>query len=212
MNITGNVNGSASGMLSLEGDGDKIDVTQVLTEGTKIATITINEWTEEEESVDLYAPEGFSGSWNDLTDKPDLFNGAYADLTGKPTLNGDTINGNMYSKKFTETEQRIGTWIDGKPLYQKTCVFGSVSGTNANLPLNIANVDFISLCTDGSVVNGICPIPYVTGSQYNNNIGGFFSKAADNTNFAIRIGSAMAGSVNSVVLTVQYTKTTDSVS
>lgn len=29
---------------------------------------------------------GFSGSWNDLTNKPALFSGAYADLTGKPAL------------------------------------------------------------------------------------------------------------------------------
>lgn len=29
---------------------------------------------------------GFSGDYNDLTNKPTLFSGAYADLTGKPTL------------------------------------------------------------------------------------------------------------------------------
>jgi hypothetical protein len=29
---------------------------------------------------------GFSGSYNDLTNKPSIFSGAYADLTGKPSL------------------------------------------------------------------------------------------------------------------------------
>jgi len=32
------------------------------------------------------APSGFSGNYNDLTNKPTLFSGAYNDLTGKPTL------------------------------------------------------------------------------------------------------------------------------
>lgn len=32
---------------------------------------------------------GFSGSWNDLTDKPTLFSGAYNDLTGKPDIPAD---------------------------------------------------------------------------------------------------------------------------
>lgn len=32
------------------------------------------------------APSSFSGSYNDLTDKPTLFSGSYVDLTNKPTL------------------------------------------------------------------------------------------------------------------------------
>lgn len=127
MNITGSVSGSASGMIKLEGDGDKIDVTQVLTEGTKIATITINEGTEEEESVDLYAPEGFSGSWNDLTDKPDLFSGSYNDLSNKPTYNGNTFEGNMFTFDFSTTERVIGIWVDGKPLYARVFESGLIN-------------------------------------------------------------------------------------
>lgn len=34
----------------------------------------------------------FSGSYNDLTDKPDLFSGKYEDLTGKPTLFSGSYN------------------------------------------------------------------------------------------------------------------------
>ena len=110
---------------------------------------------------------------------------------------------------YSTDEQVVGTWIDGKTLYQKTCIYGSVSGASASLSLDIANVDYISLCTEGSSVNGVCPIPYVTGNNNNNNIGGYFDIAVNNTNFAIRIGSGMVGNVNSVILTVVYTKTTD---
>ena len=110
---------------------------------------------------------------------------------------------------YSTNERLIGVWADNKPLYQKTVVFGSVSGTAASLPLNIANVDLIFLCADASSVNGACPLSYVTGSNYNNNIGGFFDVAANNTNFEIRIGSSMAGHIDSVIITAQYTKTTD---
>lgn len=127
MNVTGSVSGSASGMINIEGDGDKIDVTQVLTEGTKIATITINEGTAEEETIDLYAPEGFSGSWNDLTDKPDLFSGSYGDLTDKPTYNGNTFTGSMFTFDFSTTEKVIGKWIDGKTLYARVFESGLIN-------------------------------------------------------------------------------------
>ena len=42
--------------------------------------------------VKLPTAEGFSGSWNDLTDKPNLFSGNYSDLTGKPTLFSGNYN------------------------------------------------------------------------------------------------------------------------
>lgn len=140
MRVTGSVSGSASGLLNVEGDGDKIEVTQVLSEGTKIATITINEGTEEEETIDLYAPEGFSGSWNDLTDKPTLFSGVYSDLSGKPYLNGNVISGNMYSDIYSTDEQIVGVWIDGKPLYKRT-FSGLDSPTNGYEWATLSGVD-----------------------------------------------------------------------
>lgn len=49
------------------------------------AVKTVNgESPDESGNVELVIPEGFSGSWNDLTDKPDLFSGSWNDLTDKP--------------------------------------------------------------------------------------------------------------------------------
>lgn len=118
MNGSINFEGSLIGDID-GGGGSEIDVTPVVTSGTKIATITINAGTSQEENIDLYAPEGFSGSWNDLTDKPDLFSGSYNDLTDKPTFNGNTFAGNMFTFDFSTTEKVIGKWIDGKPLYAR---------------------------------------------------------------------------------------------
>lgn len=101
------VNGSVAGVLAIEGEGADVTVTQILSSGTKIATITINEGKEDEQVVDLYAPTPFSGSYNDLTDKPDLFSGSYNDLTDKPTIPNITSgldnpsggnNGDIYFK------------------------------------------------------------------------------------------------------------------
>lgn len=116
------------------------------------------------------------------------------------------LNGQIYSTE----EKVVGVWKNNKPLYQKTCVFGSVSGQTANLSLGITNIEEVFLCADASYVNnGTCPLPYVTGTAYANNIGGFFDIGVNDTSFAIRIGQSMSGYVNSVVLTVRYTKTTD---
>lgn len=80
------VNGSVAGLLQIEGEGADVQVTQILSSGTKIANIVINEGKEDEQDVDIFAPTPFSGSYNDLTDKPDLFSGSYNDLTDKPTI------------------------------------------------------------------------------------------------------------------------------
>ena len=111
---------------------------------------------------------------------------------------------------YSTDEQVIGTWTNGKPLYQKTVEFNSsISGTSASLSLGIANVDKIFLCAESSSVNNVVPLPYVTGSIYNNNIGGFFNVSTNDTTYEIRIGNAMAGYIDSAIITVRYTKTTD---
>ena len=97
-------------------------------------------------SADITAWNGkstFSGSYNDLTDKPTLFSGAYADLTGKPNLatvatSGDyddlsnkptipTVPTNVsaftndagYITGYTETDPTVPSWAKAstKPSY-----------------------------------------------------------------------------------------------
>ena len=154
MDFTGSVAGSVAGMLHLSGDGDKIDITPILTSGTKIATFTINEGAEDEQDIDLYAPEGFSGSWNDLTDKPTLFSGVYGDLTGKPYVNGQLLNGSVYTENYSTDEQIIGTWVDGSILYRKI-VTATINQTSTHIDISSLNIkNLISL--DG----------FIQGSNY----------------------------------------------
>lgn len=143
MRFNGDVLGSVAGMLEVTGDGDTVDVTPVVTSGTKIATIVVNEGSPEEESVDLYAPEGFSGDYNDLTNKPDLFSGSYGDLTDKPSLNGVLISGNMYTDNNSTDEIMIGTFIDGKPKYQKTFYIETPTiNQEVNMDISNLNIDY----------------------------------------------------------------------
>ena len=113
---------------------------------------------------------------------------------------------------YSTTEQIVGTWIDGKPLYQKTIPCGNISGSTATIPLNIENVKYINLVPQGSYFNSSnstpLPFPYTLPAPQNV-VGGFFDTSSNTVNFEIRIGSGMVGYVNNLTLTVQYTKTTD---
>ena len=201
MVLNGSLSGGVAGSLQIEGDGDKIEITPVLTSGEKIATFTINEGGEDEQVIDLYTPEGFSGSWNDLTDKPTLFSGVYSDLSSKPTLNGDTINGNMYTSVYTTNEVRIGTWLDGKPLYKRTWNFISPIIIGAN---SWADSDI--LVSDTYIYNIIdCDVVSDNGAKW-----GFISATTDlATTTYVRLLNVRNTAVYAKYLTLVYTKTTD---
>ena len=105
--------------------------------------------------------------------------------------------------KYSTTEEVIGTWIDGKPLYRKV-VKGNITATDQTLFVVNANIDtmvFISGydCPDGTYY---FPFNYAqTGSTYKSI---FYKKDTDTIEF--RSNSYNPGEVYVVVL--EYTKTT----
>ena len=106
--------------------------------------------------------------------------------------------------KYSTTEEVVGTWIDGKPLYRKV-VKGNITSTDQTLFVVNANIDtmvFISGydCPDGTYY---FPFNYAqTGSTYKSI---FYKKDTDTIEF--RSNSYNPGEVYVVVL--EYTKTTD---
>lgn len=103
---------------------------------------------------------------------------------------------------YSTTEKVVGTWIDGKPIYQKT--FSGVlstSSTEESIAHNISNVD---LCIErkGFIVSNNFAIQFgfYNGSEYNNIF-------MDKTNLNFRHSRVYAGCPYKV--TVLYTKTTD---
>jgi len=86
------------------------------------------------------AGNGFSGSYNDLTNKPSLFSGSYNDLTNKPLL----FSGN-YSDLTNKPTLFDGTWtsLTGKPTFAAVATSGSYNDL-INLP-NLFNGTWTSL-------------------------------------------------------------------
>ena len=106
---------------------------------------------------------------------------------------------------YSDEEREIGVWRDGKPLYQKTITFTSVS-KSGSLSLGISNVDKIFLAS-GECGIGL-QLPYVHGSAPSHNVGGFFTITSQDTSWDFRSGDNAESTVSGF-LTVQYTKTTD---
>ena len=124
-----------------------------------------------------------------------------------------TSNENGYTQEYingletySTTEQRIGTWIDGKPVYRKVINFGNLpNATTKNVAHGISNLkDIIKI--EGVAVVG----------QYRNPVPLVYYSADAQYNTAIYVGDtyvSMQTSQNRSSMTayvyLEYTKTTD---
>ena len=62
-------------------------------------------------------------------------------------------SGNGSSNIYSTTERRVGTWIDGKPIYRKVVIIDSIgSNVNLSIPYNIDDVDTIWLNESASFI------------------------------------------------------------
>lgn len=100
---------------------------------------------------------------------------------------------------YSTTEQVIGTWIDGKPLYEKTINIGHSASTD----YDVRNLNIKTAIQCLGSIEGFGSIPFITPST-NYNItcvygGGYIQ---------MRIGSSLSVS-NDCYVTLRYTKTTD---
>lgn len=121
----------------------------------------------------------------------------------KSTISG----GGSSSHDYSTQEQVVGTWIDGKPLYEITLNFGSISANSAKtIDVSSLNIDYVtSFDSTARLDNGIIvPIPIShtvnMGSQH-------FCRYNSSGNFGIYTGSGQA--ITQAYLTARYTKTTD---
>lgn len=106
---------------------------------------------------------------------------------------------------YSTTEQVIGTWIDGKPLYRKTvdCGLGPNAGRK-DVPTGISNPDLVVNLYGFSVDRGLCtPINNARPDNSAATNGAYF----ENGNIVIRTG--VDRSLATFYITVEYTKTTD---
>ena len=124
---------------------------------------------------------------------------------GGLNYSGGSNNGVNYST----AEQVIGTWIDGKPLYQKTIVCGVMpSSTTKSVAHGISNIKRIvsieGYSFNSTAGNLTVPLPFVSTSA----LGSQMDIRCDFTNVTVITGTGRQNFAESFV-TLRYTKTTD---
>ena len=121
---------------------------------------------------------------------------------------------------YSTTEQRIGTWVDNRPIYQKTLIIdGSSLSTGNNLiNHNISNLDtiirenVITKRSDGRQEY----LPLVPAWADGIQEWGIYNHDIDSTTLVIAIGTQYTGlngtpRITDLYIILEYTKTTDTV-
>lgn len=115
---------------------------------------------------------------------------------------------------YSTEEQVVGTWIDGKPLYQKSIEITQIPNKQlVTIDHNIANIDRI---TD---IKGICFAKLSIDANYTSSSIPRIQDNATTANMSIDInrvvifikgrGDDFSGLYDKIIITIQYTKTTD---
>ncbi len=115
----------------------------------------------------------------------------------------EDLNSIIHRFVYSTTEKRIGTWIDGKPLYRKTLISVGNTGDNVGLAHNIPTI--------GAVIRSDIFCTNNAGRTYpaHNDIFNLYVKTTDTTNVWCNISSGFVDIAWKVYLTIEYTKTTD---
>lgn len=131
-------------------------------------------------------------------------------LNSTSTTNALSANQGRNITTYSTTETRVGTWIDGKPIYRKVINFGNLpNSTNKKISHNIDNIETIinigGYATEvGISTKNFYPLPLQykgEDSDYNAEV------VANNTYVTISASKDRSNYVAYVIL--EYTKTTD---
>lgn len=118
---------------------------------------------------------------------------------------------NVYSASYVDgiadystTEKVCGTWIDGKPLYRKTIIFGALPNNSIKtVAINISNLkQLVSLSgfARSSINRGGITLPHAVSNP--------IALFCDDTNVAVYTTSDRTD-YNNAYIYIEYTKTTD---
>ena len=128
-----------------------------------------------------------------------------------------TLIGNLKSSTYdtySTNETVVGKWINGKPIYRKTMEFSNLSAGENSIPHGIADVDIIMVDRGHSfATNGTYSELWQIGNT--NSSASNFSQFSvslvwtTNSMFDVYIGSGLASRLPKLIITFEYTKTTD---
>lgn len=114
---------------------------------------------------------------------------------------------------YSTSEKVVGTWIDGKPLYQRTISVNKATSTTGfgltqiSIPVKrIVKLTYTTTLTDTSVFEGLV---YVVNGQQVSYIRANITSPYMNLFHYCTIADWVPSSIADIFVTVQYTKTTD---
>lgn len=120
------------------------------------------------------------------------------------------------SEIYTTTEKRIGTWIDGKPLYQitiqDTMPTVTTDGTRADKTISIASLNVDTGVSIDGMINNSNSFGYTCLNSWNNSQSYSvlsFDKTTVSNDSIWYASSRAVDSQKPVYITLKYTKTTD---
>lgn len=115
------------------------------------------------------------------------------------------INSNLISvSKYSTTEQKIGTWINGKPLYRKVVNLGNLpnaTSKSVSHGLTIANVNIVHFYGIAKYGNIYLNLPHCSVNNTND------SMFIDGNNILIQCVENRSAFTGYCI--IEYTKTTD---
>lgn len=128
--------------------------------------------------------------------------------------------GISYPINYSTDEKVVGTWVDGKPLYQKTVELGwnnSWVGTRVQVSHNISNIDTVISCVPHLYINNNlkCPSVRTAHDIYDNSQTGLFDcrlefniDVVTKTDIILLVGDSYYSEniPQYVYVTLQYTK------
>ena len=111
---------------------------------------------------------------------------------------------------YKTTDHKVGTWIDGKPIYRKVITQNNTNNIT-NVFSNLDNVIKMDCLVRRKTTIEWRNLPwlYVYNDNYGNAVwgGGFYYNQSQNT-IHFQVGSSI-GDIDRLILIVEYTKTTD---
>ncbi len=153
---------------------------------------------------------GFSIDTVYLYQTSSYFNGWNARATLYYTKTTDQAGSGIYTPQgqlavhYSTEEHVIGTWIDGKPLYEKT-ITGTTSATSDNTILaNLQGIDNVVNMTGYIKGTGRIITSYVNSSNYVS-----FYYSTETYNLIVWHPNSATFHGKETAVTIQYTKTTD---
>ena len=151
---------------------------------------------------------------SDLTSATSLTGAEEVPLVQTGTTKKTTVGDIQKNANYSTTEQVIGTWIDGKPLYRKmledTIPATSTDNTASTKSISISSLNAETIIVNfafsyNSQYNSYAPMPCFVGQNLATRI------TVDGSNVTIRNYSTVFNGLP-IKICISYTKSTDSAS